>query len=89
MKAGLSLAQMAERLQCDKGLLSKYENGHLKFPRNLLEKLAEVVGEPPEVVVLFCLQRVYPKLASEASKTGDLLRKLVAEIDQLKSEVGS
>jgi transcriptional regulator with XRE-family HTH domain len=88
-RSGLSLAQMAERLRCDKGLLSKYENGRLGLPHSIIKRLADVIGEPPELVLLYCLQRIYPKLASEASKTGNLLRKLVAEIEQLKSEVGS
>jgi len=65
---GLSLADLAEKLDCDRSRLSKYENGHNAISVAFLESVAQALGESPEAVVLFCLNQRYDLQGTSAWK---------------------
>jgi len=78
--AGLSLRDLAARLHWDKGRLSKYENDQLALSISVIEDLARVLGQRPEVVVLYCLKQRYPKLSLAGSEIGTLLDELIDKL---------
>ncbi|HKQ46806.1 MAG TPA: helix-turn-helix transcriptional regulator [Phycisphaerae bacterium] len=79
-KAGLSLDDLAGRLDWDKGRLSKYENDQLGLSLDVIEQIAVALDQRAEPVILRLLQHRYPSLASPRSKVGRLLREAVDEM---------
>ena len=80
--AGLSLRELAKRLGWDRGRLSKYETDERALSLPVIEELAEGLDKPPLVVVLRCLEYVYPDLSTPDSKAATLVRRLVAELSK-------
>lgn len=78
--ADLTLEQLADRLDWDKGRLSKYENNHLGLSLDVIEEIARALGVRAERIVLLCLQKRYPAIASPRSKVGKLLQQAVDEM---------
>ena len=60
----IPLALLASRARVPKGTLSKYENDDLAVPVSTVVKLARIAGRDPEVVVIDCLARCFPDLAT-------------------------
>ena len=77
LEAELSLEQLADRLQWDKGRLSKYENNRLGVTLDVIEQIAVALGHRAEPIVLKCVQHLYPALASNRSRVGRLLQSAV------------
>ena len=82
-QAGLSLQDLAERLDWDKGRLSKYENNHLALSLPVIEEIASAFDKPPPSLVFACLQHRYPALSNSQSKVGRLVKRLTDELAKL------
>jgi len=74
-QAGLSQAELSRRLGWAAGKLSKYETNHLALSLEVIEEIARVLEQRPDVVVLRCLQHRYPALGT--SEVGRLLEAMV------------
>jgi transcriptional regulator with XRE-family HTH domain len=85
IRRGLTLQQLATRMGCTRGSISKYENDRLAISLSVLEQIATALGVRPEVILLAYLRHRYPALAKSKSKVGRLLDEVVHE---LHSEFG-
>lgn len=77
-EAGLSLGDLAELLQWNKGRLSKYETGRLPLSVDVIEQIATTLHLRPEAVILKCVQCQYPAL--KMPRIGALLEAAVEEL---------
>lgn len=82
--AGLTQQELADELDCDKGLISKYEHNHIALSSRMIEKIARAVNERPEVLACECLRVAFPALAQPRTKAAQLLSKLISHLEKPK-----
>lgn len=78
--AGLSLAELAEKVGWDKGRLSKYENNHLGLSLSVIDEIAAALGLASTTVLISCIKHRYPHLSRPRSRVGKLLDQLDHEL---------
>ncbi len=74
-KLGLSLADVAGRLQLAKTTVMRYENNEVPLSDYAVGRFAEIYNVPAEELMLECMKKVLP--AMQDSPFGKLLNKLV------------
>src|SRR5260370_23072461 len=72
-KHGLSLSELADRLEWDKSRLSLYENDKRSISLEALAEVCQALNESPLTVIRDCIKPVH------ASAAGSMLRDLVRE----------
>ncbi len=82
-RLGVGLNELAEKLNWDRGTLSKYETERLSVTMDTVDAIAEALGQRPEVLLLFCFQSRYPNLKLKGSETGRFLEQLVEKMQVL------
>jgi transcriptional regulator with XRE-family HTH domain len=73
----VSLRDLAKTLKWDRGRLSKYENNQLPLTLHIIERIATILDERPEVLLHSCLKILHPHMGK--NPVGKLLRRLIVE----------
>ena len=77
---GVSLSELARRLDWDKGRLSKYEKGQLGIRSEPVTQIAEKLGLSPAAVAVYLLKSEFPQLADVDTKSGKLVKRLLSSL---------
>jgi transcriptional regulator with XRE-family HTH domain len=80
-RRGHSLRNVASHMGCDRGLLSKYENNQVGLSIEVINKIAEAIGERPEALACKCLKAAYPVLGAPKSRAAKLFADLLEHLE--------
>ena len=86
-EAGVSLRELAEKLDWNQGTLSKYENNQLGLSLEVAEQIADALGCSREELAVRCLQARYNTLAKSTTNVGKLAYNLVEALAKKSKKV--
>ncbi len=80
-EVGISLRELAEELNVNRGTISRWESDDLAISLDSLEAIADALGKPRQEVAMRCLryslETRYPDLANEGTRPGKLVAELI------------